>query len=107
MAEDMQFLPRKAVLTDDELVKLATIFTELGVRKIRLTGGEPLIRPGIEQLSARLSAMPLLEELVMTTNGSQLATKAPDLVAAGVSRLNISIDTHRWSFEWKKRIFGC
>lgn len=93
MAEDMQFLPRKAVLTDDELVKLATIFTELGVRKIRLTGGEPLIRPGIEQLSARLSAMPLLEELVMTTNGSQLATKAPDLVAAGVSRLNISIDT--------------
>ena len=72
MTEDMRFLPRKAVLSEDELVRLASLFVELGVEKIRLTGGEPLIRPDIVSIARRLHAIEGLKELVLTTNGSQL-----------------------------------
>ena len=93
MTEDMRFLPRKAVLSEDELVRLASLFVELGVEKIRLTGGEPLIRPDIVSIARRLHAIEGLQELVLTTNGSQLTHLAKPLVAAGVSRINVSLDT--------------
>ena len=93
MTEDMRFLPRKAVLSEDELVRLAGLFVELGVEKIRLTGGEPLIRPDIVSIAKRLHAIEGLSELVLTTNGSQLTHLARPLVDAGVSRINVSLDT--------------
>ena len=93
MTEDMRFLPRKAVLSEDELVRLASLFVELGVEKIRLTGGEPLIRPDIVSIARRLYAIEGLQELVLTTNGSQLTHLAKPLVDAGVSRINVSLDT--------------
>lgn len=72
MAEDMTFLPREQVLGLEELERIARIFVGLGVKKIRLTGGEPLVRQGIVGLCERIAALPGLRELVMTTNGSQL-----------------------------------
>ena len=70
MAKNMTFLPRQQVLTLDELQRLATLFVGQGVRKIRLTGGKPLIRPGIVGLCRNIAALPGLRELVMTSNGS-------------------------------------
>lgn len=93
MTEDMRFLPRKAVLSEDELVRLARLFVELGVEKIRLTGGEPLIRPDIVSIARRLHTIEGVKELVLTTNGSQLTHLAKPLVDAGVSRINVSLDT--------------
>lgn len=93
MTEEMRFLPRKAVLSENELVRLASLFVELGVEKIRLTGGEPLIRPDIVAIAQRLHAIEGLKELVLTTNGSQLTNLAKPLVDAGVSRINVSLDT--------------
>ena len=93
MAEDMTFLPRAQILTLEEIERLARLFVSLGVRKIRLTGGEPLVRRGIVDLCARISALPGLRELVMTSNGSQLVKMAEPLAAAGVKRLNISLDS--------------
>ncbi|MFV0454074.1 MAG: GTP 3',8-cyclase MoaA [Pseudomonas sp.] len=93
MAEDMIFLPRQQVLSLEELERIARIFVGLGVKKIRLTGGEPLVRPGIVDLCGRIAALPGLRELVMTTNGSQLVKLAEPLVSAGVKRLNISLDS--------------
>ena len=93
MTEEMRFLPRKSVLSAAEIVRLATLFVELGVEKIRLTGGEPLVRPDIVSIARDLSAIDGLNELVMTTNGSQLSTLAKPLVDAGVSRVNVSLDT--------------
>ena len=93
MTEDMRFLPRKAVLSEDELVRLARLFVELGVEKIRLTGGEPLIRPDIVSIARRLHMIEGVKELVLTTNGSQLTHLAKPLVDAGVSRINVSLDT--------------
>ena len=93
MTEEMQFLPRKAVLSEDELVRLANLFVELGVEKIRLTGGEPLIRPDIVAIARRLHNIKGLRELVLTTNGSQLTALAKPLFEAGVSRINVSLDT--------------
>ena len=92
MAEDMTFLPRAQILSLEEIERLARLFVSLGVRKIRLTGGEPLVRRGIVDLCARISALPGLRELVMTSNGSQLVKMAEPLAAAGVKRLNISLD---------------
>ncbi|PPA00879.1 GTP 3',8-cyclase MoaA, partial [Pseudomonas sp. MWU12-2312b] len=92
MAEDMEFLPRQKILTMEEIYQLAKSFVTLGTRKIRLTGGEPLIRPGIVELCGRISSLPGLRELCMTTNGSQLARLADPLFEAGVKRLNISLD---------------
>ncbi|TYP62600.1 GTP 3',8-cyclase MoaA [Stutzerimonas stutzeri] len=93
MAEDMTFLPRQQVLGLEELERIARIFVGLGVKKIRLTGGEPLVRQGIVGLCERIAALPGLRELVMTTNGSQLVRLASPLARAGVKRLNISLDS--------------
>jgi len=91
MAEEMQFLPRHEVLSLEELYFVARAFVELGVNKIRLTGGEPLVRRGILTLVEQLGQLPA--ELLITTNGSQLAGMAADLKRAGVDRLNISLDS--------------
>ena len=93
MAEDMTFLPRQQVLGLEELERIARIFVGLGVKKIRLTGGEPLVRQGVVGLCERIAALPGLRELVMTTNGSQLVKLAAPLARAGVKRLNISLDS--------------
>jgi cyclic pyranopterin phosphate synthase len=93
MEEEMTFLPRAQVLTLEEMAELGRAFTELGVTQIRLTGGEPLVRNNIMQLVNALGSLEALDELTITTNGSQLVAKAADLKAAGVKRLNISLDT--------------
>lgn len=91
MAEEMTFLPRDQVLSLEEIYEVGAAFARLGVNKLRLTGGEPLVRKGILSLIQRLGKLDV--ELVITTNGSQLPTMADDLVAAGVKRINISLDT--------------
>jgi GTP 3',8-cyclase len=96
MAEDMTFLPKRDVLSLEELDRLCSIFIGLGVRKLRLTGGEPLVRRNIMSLIERLSrhlGSGALEELTLTTNGTQLAKYADQLVSHGIKRVNISIDT--------------
>lgn len=95
MAEKMQFLPRADLLTLEELAELAAIFVKRGVRRIRLTGGEPLVRRNVEQLIRSIGALHSrgLEEVTLTTNGTQLAAKAADLVSAGVRRINVSLDS--------------
>lgn len=93
MAEDMTFLPRSEVLSLEELLFIMQGFTEMGVRKIRITGGEPLVRRNVLWLLNEAGKLPGLDELVMTTNGTQLEKLAPPLRDAGVSRLNISLDT--------------
>lgn len=96
MAEDMTFLPKSDVLSLEELERLCTAFVRLGVRKLRLTGGEPLVRRNIMSLIRNLGGLidsGELDELTLTTNGSQLAKYADDLVAAGVRRINVSLDT--------------
>lgn len=93
MAEEMTFLPRQQVLSLEEIYQISEVFTELGVKKIRLTGGEPLVRKGAVPLMGRISELDGLKELVITTNGSQLVEKAAELKASGIKRLNISLDT--------------
>ena len=95
MAEDMTFLPRADVLSLEELDRLCGAFIHLGTRKIRLTGGEPLVRRDVMTLFRRLGARlgQGLGELTVTTNGSQLARLAGELRDAGVRRLNVSLDT--------------
>ncbi|WNK01695.1 GTP 3',8-cyclase MoaA [Thalassospiraceae bacterium LMO-JJ14] len=96
MAEDMTFLPKKDVLSLEELERLCGAFIRKGVRKLRLTGGEPLVRRGIMTLIDNLGKhihTGALDELTLTTNGSQLARYADDLMAAGVRRINVSVDT--------------
>lgn len=96
MAEDMTFLPKQEVLSLEELDRLCSAFINKGVKKLRLTGGEPLVRKNIMQLFRSLSRhldSGQLEELTVTTNGSQLARHAVELVDCGVKRINVSIDT--------------
>jgi GTP 3',8-cyclase len=96
MSEHMTFLPKNEVLSLEELETMCNAFIDKGVRKIRLTGGEPLVRKGIMTLIERLGARVKsgdLEELTLTTNGSQLPRFAEELYAAGVRRINISMDT--------------
>jgi len=93
MAETMEFLPRARILTLEEIEAVAAQFVALGTRKIRLTGGEPLVRAGIVGLCERIAALPGLQELCMTSNGSQLGKLAQPLFDAGVQRLNISLDS--------------
>jgi GTP 3',8-cyclase len=96
MSEDMNFLPKRDLLTFEELDRLCTALISRGVSKIRITGGEPLVRRDIIRLFKDLSrhiACGALNELTLTTNGSQLARHANDLAAAGVRRINISLDT--------------
>ena len=96
MAENMAFLPKADVLTLEELDRLCSAFVARGVRKLRLTGGEPLVRRGIMTLVTSLSRhlrSGELDELTLTTNGSQLAKYAEEIKAAGVRRINVSLDT--------------
>lgn len=95
MSEDMVFAPRAQILTLEELYSVADAFIGLGVRRIRITGGEPLVRRNLVDLLRRLGAREELEDLSITTNGSQLAQLAGELRAAGVSRLNVSLDSLR------------
>lgn len=96
MVEEMQFLPKRDLLTLEELDRLSSAFIALGVRKLRVTGGEPLVRKGILTYFRAMSrhlVSGALEELTLTTNGSQLARFAADLAACGVRRVNVSLDT--------------
>ncbi|SEP68355.1 cyclic pyranopterin phosphate synthase [Pseudomonas sp. NFACC02] len=93
MAEDMTFLPRQQILSLEEIQQIAERFVALGTKKIRLTGGEPLVRAGIVGLCKNIAALPGLRELCMTTNGSQLERLAAPLFDAGLKRLNISLDS--------------
>ena len=95
MAEDMQFLPRSQILTLEEIARIGHILTGLGVRTLRLTGGEPLIRRDLPWLVAKLADLqqPVGGEVTMTTNGARLDKLARPLKAAGLGRINISLDT--------------
>ncbi|WP_439103882.1 GTP 3',8-cyclase MoaA [Celeribacter marinus] len=96
MAENMTFLPKKELLTLEELDRMCSTFIGLGVQKLRITGGEPLVRRGIMTFfnaMTRHLVSGALKELTVTTNGSQLARYADDLYAAGVRRINVSLDT--------------
>ena len=96
MSENMSFLPKTDLLTLEELDRLCSAFVARGVRKLRLTGGEPLVRRGIMTLVSSLSRhlqSGAIDELTLTTNGSQLAKYAGDLAALGVKRVNVSLDT--------------
>ncbi|WP_115936101.1 GTP 3',8-cyclase MoaA [Aestuariispira insulae] len=96
MAEDMTFLPKKELLTLEELDRLCSAFVDLGTRKLRITGGEPLVRRDIMWLFRRLGRhldSGALDELTVTTNGSQLAKHATELYDIGVRRINVSLDT--------------
>lgn len=93
MSEDMTFLPRAQVLTLEEIYTVARAFTSLGVSKLRLTGGEPLVRRNILWLVREIGKLPGLKELVLTTNGSQLDRLAGPLSDAGVKRINVSLDS--------------
>ena len=93
MSEDMEFLPREQVLTLEEITRLSKAFVELGVTKIRITGGEPLVRKDIVNMLADVAKLKGLDELVITTNGSQLVKLAQPLKEAGVKRINISLDS--------------
>lgn len=96
MCKDVKFLPKAEVLSLEEMERLCSAFVRLGVRKLRLTGGEPLVRPGVVGLLTRLGhhlKTGALDELTLTTNGTLLEKYAADLAAAGVSRVNVSLDT--------------
>lgn len=93
MGEDMQFLPRDEVLSLEECARLVKTFVSLGVSKVRITGGEPLVRKNALWLFEEVGKLQGLNELVLTTNGSQLEKQAQDLRNAGVKRINISVDS--------------
>lgn len=91
--EKYEFLPNANLLTYGEITRIATVFVGLGVSKLRITGGEPLIRNGIEELVASLASIPGVEDLTLTTNGFLLADKAQMLKNAGLNRVTVSLDT--------------
>ncbi|MES2502862.1 MAG: GTP 3',8-cyclase MoaA [Pseudomonadota bacterium] len=93
MSEDMTFLPRDEVLSLEECARLVKVFVNLGVSKVRITGGEPLVRKNALWLFEEVGKLDGLKELVLTTNGSQLEKQAAALKSAGVKRINISIDS--------------
>jgi cyclic pyranopterin phosphate synthase len=93
MDEKMTFLAREQVLSLEELALVAQAFTELGVDKIRFTGGEPLVRRGVQSLFDRVGRLPGLRDFCVTTNGSQLVTMAQPLKESGLHRINISLDS--------------
>ncbi|MGB7767290.1 MAG: GTP 3',8-cyclase MoaA, partial [Verrucomicrobiia bacterium] len=96
MSEDMNFLPKRDILSLEELDRLCNAFVRMGTRKLRITGGEPLVRRGVMTLFRLLSrhlASGALEELTLTTNGSQLSRFAAELADCGVRRINVSLDT--------------
>ena len=91
--DEYVWIDKKEILTFEEIARLATLFVGLGVEKIRLTGGEPLVRQNLDRLVARLSAIEGLNDLCLTTNGALLTEKIEALKAAGLKRVNISVDT--------------
>lgn len=93
MAEEMNFVPHHEVMSLEECLRVATVFAGLGVTKLRITGGEPLVRKNAMWLIERLGALPGIDNLVLTSNGSQLDRFARPLREAGVKRINISLDT--------------
>ena len=93
MAEDMQFVPRSQLLTLEEVVRIGKTFVDMGVRKIRITGGEPLTRKNVMYVFDKLGALDGLEDFTVTTNGTQLKRYAAALRNAGVTRINISLDS--------------
>ncbi len=93
--EGIDFTPRKELLSFEETERLGRVLTEMGVDRIRLTGGEPTVRRDIVELVRRLAALPRLRDLAMTTNGWNLSSIGPELKSAGLDRINISIDTLR------------
>ena len=93
MSEDVEFLPRQDILSFEEILRLAKSFAQLGVSKIRITGGEPLMRKKLPELIASIKAIDGIEEVLMTTNGTLLTQYAKPLFEAGLTRLNISLDT--------------
>jgi cyclic pyranopterin phosphate synthase len=105
MTEKMQFLPRAEILTLEEMAQIANVFVRLGVSKIRLTGGEPLIRHGVVGLCENIAKLPGLKELTLTTNASHLKALAQPLYQAGLARINISIDSlHAKTFKEITRV---
>lgn len=92
-AEGMKWLPREELLTDDELVRIVRLFAAAGVTEIRVTGGEPLVRPGLPALIGRFTAVEGVREVAMTTNGVLLGGVVDELVANGLHRVNVSIDS--------------
>src|SRR5215468_5324799 len=93
LGDQLVFASRSAVLSFEELERLIGVFARLGVRKVRLTGGEPTVRKGIVELAGRIARLPGIEQVVMTSNGHLLRELAAPLAAAGVSAINISLDT--------------
>jgi cyclic pyranopterin phosphate synthase len=91
--KDYEFLPRSELLTFEEIETAVRVLARLGVHKVRLTGGEPLLRRGIEDLVSRIAAIEGIDDLALTTNGSLLARKAPALADAGLSRVTVSLDS--------------
>lgn len=92
-AEGYVWEAKENLLCDDEIIRLARVFAEMGVNKIRLTGGEPTLRPGLESLISRLAGVDGIDVVAMTTNGSTLSKRALDYKAAGLNVLNISVDS--------------
>ncbi len=93
MSEDMKFVPRAQLLTLEEISRIGRIFADLGVNKIRITGGEPLTRQNVIEVFKQLGKLEKINDLTLTTNGTQLKRFAKDLHKTGVSRINISLDT--------------
>lgn len=91
--EGMPWIPSAEILDDDEIVRLVTLLARMGVSDVRVTGGEPLIRPGLPRLIERIRRIPGIREISMTTNGVLLAAAVDDLVAAGLDRVNVSVDS--------------
>ena len=92
-AEGMKWLPREELLSDDELIRMVRLFAGLGISEIRVTGGEPLVRPALPGLIGRITAVPGVREVAMTTNGVLLAGVVDELVRNGLHRVNVSIDS--------------
>ena len=101
MSEKMTFLSKSAVLSLEEIERVIKVFSELGIKKVRLTGGEPLVRRGIDKLFQSIGKIKALDEITLTTNGSQLQSKAQMLKDSGVERINISLDSLN-PFTFKK-----
>ena len=93
MPDGAKILEHEEVLTHDEFLRLAALFAQCGIDTVRITGGEPLVRRGVEQLTAGLKAIPGIRRVALTTNGVLLAQKLPALLAAGLDSVNISLDT--------------
>jgi phage repressor protein C with HTH and peptisase S24 domain len=98
----MKFLPKREILSLEECLRVARVFAELGVTKVRITGGEPLVRTNVEWLCAQIAKLQGVREVAITTNGSQLPRLACKLRSAGIRRINISLDTLDANYNFKQ-----